>query len=238
MHKNDMLKTLNSMGYSSNIPNVITQKFIDFSKTSSLPVLDIGAAFGVATIPALESGAFVIANDLEIKHLKILSKNIPDQLKKRLTCIHGGFPEDLNLEPESLEGVLISQVLHFLDGERIQEGLKKIHNWLTPGGKIFILASTPYTKVLSDFFPVFSEKKKQGELWPGIVNNIKGYCPEQKEINVPNFMNFFDIDILERILNETNFVIEEISYVADKNINKNFLLDGRENVGAIGRKAY
>jgi hypothetical protein len=49
-------------------------------------------------------------------------------------------------------------------------------------------------------------------------------------------MNFFDMDTLEKSLNEASFEIEELFYVADKNINEKFLLDGRESIEAIGRR--
>ena len=51
--------------------------------TQKKPILDIGAAYGVNTIPALKNGATVIANDLEQSHLDILVVNTPKKYRKK-----------------------------------------------------------------------------------------------------------------------------------------------------------
>jgi len=48
------------------------------------PVLGIGAAFDVATIPALAKGDFVFANDLDNAHLEEPVKRVLDTFHTRL----------------------------------------------------------------------------------------------------------------------------------------------------------
>ncbi len=58
-------------------PGVISEEFIKYAGETEGIVLDIGAAYGVSTIPALQTGATVIANDLDGRHLQILEQNTP-----------------------------------------------------------------------------------------------------------------------------------------------------------------
>ena len=90
--------TRNRMGWTSNQPNELSRLFIDFCGSAQAPVLDLGAAYGVATVPALEAGARVIANDLDSDHLF----EIPDH--PNLTRLAGRFP-DFDLPPGSLAAV-------------------------------------------------------------------------------------------------------------------------------------
>src|SRR5690606_16142727 len=75
--KENFIVTLNQMGYMFIKPEKFMQSFIDFSAEISDPVLDIGAAYGIATLAALEKGACVVANDLDKRHLDILKSKVP-----------------------------------------------------------------------------------------------------------------------------------------------------------------
>ena len=48
--------------------------FIHYAGQTDDPVLDLGSAYGVATIAALEAGGTVTACDLEQQHLDILAR--------------------------------------------------------------------------------------------------------------------------------------------------------------------
>src|SRR5688572_9836544 len=175
-HPPTSLITLNSHGRTSNIPNEYSQFFIEFSEISSKPVLDIGAAFGVASIPALKTGAAVYANDIEVSHLKILYEQTPLHLRKNLKVISGHFPDELEFAAGSFAAVHASNLLNFLSGEKITKGLGKIFRWLTPGGKLFLISGTPYARNIKQFIPVYEQRKKRGLKWPGEVTNIWQYC--------------------------------------------------------------
>jgi 2-polyprenyl-3-methyl-5-hydroxy-6-metoxy-1,4-benzoquinol methylase len=81
MSHSEIVATHNGMGWTSTVPNQITCAWLDFiRKIEEQPVcvLDIGAGFGVATIPALKDGARVIANDIETSHLDAIRKEAGD----------------------------------------------------------------------------------------------------------------------------------------------------------------
>jgi hypothetical protein len=67
-----LIVTLNKMGYMLEQPEEYNQAFIEFASSIHPPCLEIGAAYGVSTIPALMKGAYMTSNDLSKEHLDIL----------------------------------------------------------------------------------------------------------------------------------------------------------------------
>ena len=125
-----LIPTLNSYGYMLEKPDVISQEFIQYVGSIKGLALDIGSAYGVSVISALQNGATVIANDLDERHLQILVQNTPCQLKQNLTILQGKFPSEVNIQAGSLDGVLSSGVLHYLTGEELEIAFQKIFNIL------------------------------------------------------------------------------------------------------------
>lgn len=236
-HLNDQgfILTQNSMGHMLSEPDEYNQYFIDYCANVKGPVLDIGCAYGVATIPALKNGAYVIANDIEYKHLEILKKITPKKLWNNLELKHGCLPDSLEFKENSLEGVLASRVLHFLTGEQIIASLNNIFRWLKPGHKFFFIGITPYTGNFKKFIPIFEERHRNKEIWPGYMEDSTLYLSHRKS-EMPLFLNLFDHDLLEKILLNAGFEIEKIGYIKAKNAPKDLILDGREHVGAIAVK--
>ena len=83
--------TFNKMGWSSEVPNEYSEAFVAYASDCTSPMLDIGAAFGTASIAALEAGATVDANDVEPRHLEVLQSRVRPQDLQRLKTIAGGF---------------------------------------------------------------------------------------------------------------------------------------------------
>ena len=54
-----LIPTLNQRGFMSAAPDPFMARFVDHVGGLSGPVLDLGCAYGVATLPALEQGARV-----------------------------------------------------------------------------------------------------------------------------------------------------------------------------------
>ena len=100
MSHSDIVYTHNGLGWTSTIPNQITCEWLDFihkGQEQPMRVLDIGAGFGVASIPALKHGARVIANDIERSHLgRFLSSLSSRWLRSRsLLCFPIDFGKSL-----------------------------------------------------------------------------------------------------------------------------------------------
>ena len=89
------IPTHNQTGWASNQLNEVSELFVAFCGGVTLPVLDIGAAFGIASLAAIGAGATVIANDLEPSHLAEIAKAVTVEQARKLILIPGRFPRHL-----------------------------------------------------------------------------------------------------------------------------------------------
>lgn len=235
--ENYYIPTLNQTGFMTLEVDEYSQEFINYSASfPDVPSLEIGAAYGVATLKALSKGAHIIANDLDNRHLEILKKNCPENCKDRLTLLPGSFPEAFDFKEGSLQAVLACRVFHFFSGDKILEGLKKIRSWLSDDGKLFIVNEAPYFGTAKAFIPIYEERKRLGEPWPGLVD--LNYFDPTKRPFVKGSVNLFDADILERVLKEVSLKIEKLSYINRIGVfPESALYDGRESIGAIAVKS-
>ena len=232
---NGFVKTLNNMGYMTSTLDEFSRKFIDYSPHAPGPALDIGAAYGIASLAALEKGATVIANDIEKAHLDILMEKAPDQLKGKLSLEPGSFPDHLTMRNESLGAVLVCRVMHFFDGETIEKSAKLLFQWIKKGGKAFVVAETPYLKNFQNFIPIYEKRKQDGVKWPGFIEDVMAIAPERGAF-LPPKMHLLDPDVLSRSFANAGFVIEEARMIPRKDFPEDLQLDGRESVGIVARK--
>lgn len=126
----------------------IHEEFFSFGAPKELddrkPVLDIGCAYGYNTHKALKKGAYVLATDLDPKLLSVLVQTTPPDLLDRLDIHLGEFTKDsLNLEPNSVKAVLLSNVIHYLSPAQLIAGLREIYQALASGGRLYLNAITP-----------------------------------------------------------------------------------------------
>ena len=229
--------TKNKHGFTYNL-SPFGNAFVAFAEKASHPLVDIGCAFGVASIPALEMGADVIAIDLEETHLESLMKNVPAHLSKKIKTIRARFP-DVDFPASSISGVYMSQVLPFLSGQEIENGIEKIYNWLIPGGKLFIVSFTPYIDHVSSFIPVYEHRKNNKIEWAGYIDDLSKYSLDPNiSKNLPNKINHIDADDLARVCLKFNLHIEKLEYFGDPDntLPKGIKFDDRERVGLIARK--
>lgn len=227
-----LIPTLNAMGYMNTELDRYLEAFAVFAPEAPGRALDIGAAYGIATLAALENGASVIANDLDPRHLDLLLERVPAGQRTRLELRPGRFPEELEFEEGSLGAVLIARVLHFFEGQKIEHSLKKIRRWLAPGGKLFVTVESPYLATWAPFISIFEKNKAAGETWPGWVKvgDVITWAPQ-----LPDYMNFMDPEILSRALTDAGFAVEDAAFISRPNFPSHLRLDGRESVGAIAR---
>jgi SAM-dependent methyltransferase len=234
--KDALIVTLNSMGYMLSQPEKYMQAFIDFSPHAPGPVLDLGAAYGVATIPALEKGAYVIANDLDERHLQILRRKVPSALLDHLELKPGRMPNEIDFEENSLGAVLAARVLSFVRPEEFELSFEKIFKWLKPGGKFFFLGGASYMGTFKNFLPIYQKRKAEGHPWPGFIEDIP-MCTPERAPDLPGYVHLMDEDILLRTLLKAGFKIEEMGFKsALKEYPQDMKFDGREQIGAISLK--
>lgn len=228
--------TMNGLGYMRAQVDAYMAAFIAFAKTSAAPVADIGAAYGVATIPALEAGASVIAVDLDERHLEILKSRVPAACLERLRTIAAPFPEGLHFDEESIGAFLLSHVVHFLSPDRLQLAARRMFGWLVAGGKVFLTATSPYTAAWESFLPEYEAGRRAGNPWPGAITDVARYAPTFQA--GASSMLLLDPDTLSRVFREAGFLVEKAEFVARPDLPAYLQLDGREDVGLIARKPH
>lgn len=229
--------TQNQRGFTYKLTN-IGKAFLSHASSASRPVLDIGAAYGVATLPALQQGASVVAVDISQDHLEALEHDTPTSLRDKLATKQGRFPE-INFPASSFSGVYISQVFPFLSGQEIQQGVQKIYEWLEKDGKVFVVSFTPYLAHVASFIPVYEARKASGKRWAGYIDNLPLYCSDQRiGSQLPEQINHVDSDDLRAAFSEAGFVIEHLHVFGDENLDlpEGIKYDGRERIGLIARK--
>jgi SAM-dependent methyltransferase len=229
------IPTLNQQGYALATLDEYTQAFVDFAATCSQPVVDVGAAYGLTSLPALKAGARVIALDLDRRHLDILREQVPLEYITNLTTLAAEFPERLPVPSASVGAFMLARVAHFFTPKRFQLAVEKMHEWLVPEGKVFLTAETPYLKNWEAFRPVYDQRRKMGETWPGFIEGVSRYA-SSRSVNLPPSMMLFDKDVLERVFTQAGFVVEKLEYLPRPNFPADLRLDGRESVGLIARK--
>jgi len=226
------MPTLNNMGYMPEWLDVTQEEFLSFLKLNpEWPGLDIGAAYGFVCKKAIEQGTSVIANDLDPRHLDQLRLEIRSDL---CSFVAGRFPYEVDFASESLGAILLSRILHFLHGNEIEDGFKRLYKWLVPGGKVFVEAMTPFIKAFEPHLKSYQDKKKT-QKWPGeieVPQDMMNFYQNQ----IPTEMNLLDRETLEVQLKAKGFVIERAFYFTPKNAPQSICLDGREAVAIVAMK--
>ena len=233
--ENGLFRTLNSMGTMTPGPDIFSKAFIDFAPKAPGRCLDIGAAYGVSAIPALATGAAVVANDIDERHLKILASRIPAEHRRRLELAPGSFPDDTVFQPSTFGAILICRVMHFFDGPRIERAAAKALNWLSPGGKVFVVSETPFIGTARAFFPTYEARSKAGDPWPGVVENVSAH-DQKRAGSLPGLFHLLDDRVLSRVFSAAGFTIERLEYFARPDYPADIRLDGRESIGMIAVK--
>ena len=237
--KSYFIATYNKTGYAlSEVLDEVTREYVNFSASATHPVLEIGAAFGVASFEALKRGATVIVNDLDKRHLDVFYEKTPQEYKDKITLISGDFPRDVNLTECSLSAILCSRVIHFFDPDTVIKSIKHCFSLLKVGGKAFFTVESPYLKNWNRFPIDFIIRKESGDRFPGYVKTRDYINSGEIADNLPEYMHFFDEEILSRVFRECGFEVEKCFLFPRPYFPEEVQLDGRESVGIIATKKH
>lgn len=141
--------TMNRTGFTFDLINAPIEDW-SASEPISLPVADLGACYGVHTLHALSKGRDVIAADMDAGHISELKSRVENQAQNnsdnslgKLVATHvARIPRKDLLKKESVAGILISELLHFLEPGEPLEVMKHCADWLIPGGTLVIMSSS------------------------------------------------------------------------------------------------
>lgn len=233
-----LVPTMNGKGFMFEVLDDYAQEFIEHAGTSGEPAIDVGCAYGIATIGALKRGAKVTACDMDQRHLEVLKSRTPKELHAQLTTMTGQLP-DIDLPKQQFRSLLCSRVLHFLHGEDVEASVANFFSWLKPGGKMFLVADTPYG-IWRNFIPIWEENERNGERWPGTMDNPVQYLPFEGSRGgvAPPMMNLLCPEQLQRTAEAAGFVVERCGFIDRSDFQGWGRMDGRENCGLVATKPY
>jgi SAM-dependent methyltransferase len=238
---NGMVATMNDTGFMFEVRDRFADAFIEdagqLGHQGGQSVLEVGCAYGVSTIPALEAGARITAADLDQRHLDILRGKVPHHLLGNLELVSGALPH-MDFPAAKYSAILCSRVLHFLHGEDVDASVRKMASWLAPGGRLYLVADTPYG-IWRRKIPEFEASKANGDRWPGMMIGLHNYLPARgpvKPIEKPPFMNTLDPDLLARTCTEAGLTVTDAAFIPRPDFKGLGSLDGRENAGVIAIK--
>ncbi|MDR9863551.1 MULTISPECIES: beta-ketoacyl synthase N-terminal-like domain-containing protein [Pseudomonas] len=222
-----MIPTLNGTGAMTTVLPACSQLFVEFAATTGREVMDMGCAYGVATIAALEQGARVLAVDIEEQHLRILADKVPPHLRGRLSTLAGALP-DMDFAPGRFQAIHAARVLHFLAPQAFRESIRKMARWLAPGGQLFLTCDTPYFPHWAARVDEYERLNAAGEEWPGYIADIAGYFRSRVQASAGNaidsgshasdalngtpLINLVDPEILARECRLAGLQVEEAGY--------------------------
>ncbi len=232
-----MVPTLNGTGFMFEVLDGYAEEWIHHAGRIADTVLEVGCAYGVATLEALEAGARVVACDMEPRHLAILAGRATPSMRQRLTCLAATLPE-ADFGSERFGAILCSRVLHFLDGAGIDSAVATMARALRPGGRLYLVADTPYG-IWRNFIPAFEAARRAGARWPGMMTGLHHYLPTpgiHRYIDRPAFLNLMDPELLARICAEAGLRVKRASFIDRADFRGLGALDGRENAGVLAIK--
>lgn len=246
------IKTHNPTGGFTTTPcDPVSQQFIEnvaeiASKNGS--VLEIGAAFGAASLQASAKGVRVFCNDISTRNLAVVHRRYNSNIAEdsltgddeKLILVPGALPEELrNLPKNYFDAILVCRVLHFFSGEKIETSLIQLSQNLKKGGKLFIVCETPYLKNWQQFLPEFNKRVEAGVKWPGEITNPAEYESSGRSALLPKFVHWITKEVLAKSLSRIGLEVENLSYINRRGqFPDDLLLDGRESVGAVATKHY
>ena len=231
-----LVPTMNNTGFMTSEMDEYSKNFAVFAGergTRGEESLDIGCAYGIATLAALDMGANIFACDIESKHLEILEQRVPAEAKNRFRCKQGTMP-DVHFEASSFGAILAARVFHFLDGKQIEETLENMYRWLKPGGRLYLIVDTPYAGgPWYKYVGRYEKRKAAGDLWPGFVDDYADLLPEGIDpAEHPDFINPMDTDILARVCANAGFTVLSTATLSGSTANAK----GNEHAGIIASK--
>lgn len=227
-----LVPTLNRRGFMADSLDRYSEAFVEFAASQAGEVLDMGCAYGIATRAVLERGARVLACDMEPGHLEILEAETPPALRERLRTIVGTLPS-VDFAEASFAAILCSRVVHFLLPDELRASLRAMREWLKPGGRLFVIADSPYTGFWSTASADYERRKAAGEEFPCFIADIGtffrgGRVPE----GMLGYLNPMDPETLRREVEAAGLVAEESGYAGRRADGS----DGRNHAGVIARR--
>lgn len=138
--------------------------------------------------------------------------------------------------PEShYKTILVSRVIHFFDGPRVELAARRLASWLAPGGALFVVGDTIYAKLFAPCLPTYEARQRAGWRWPGYFAGLRRDYGKAAP-HLPDTFHFFDERTLPAAFLEAGLVVETLQPQKRPDYPDFKQLDGREALGVTLRK--
>jgi hypothetical protein len=133
---------------------------------ASACALEIGAAFGVASLQALQRGARVTVNDLDARHIAEVERRwhsvCTRERRAHLSTLEGAVPSVLAQwrPPGPLKAVLAANLLHFLPPDDTIQVLARLHGLCSAGARLFVSVDSPWSAAYRPLWPLHALRKQ------------------------------------------------------------------------------
>lgn len=207
-----MVPTLNDKGFMSTSLDPVSAAFTLFAGQTAGWSLDLGCAYGIASLAALDRGACIVACDMEPGHVDVLLSKVNASARNRICGVVAEMPR-IAFQANSFDAILCSRALHFLTGNDVEATVQAMAGWLKPGGKAFLIADTPYTGFWAAHASTYEQKKADGDPWPGFIPDVTIYLPDTARTKtMVRHLNPMDPDILARVCAEAGLSVEQAAF--------------------------
>jgi len=219
-----VIKTKNNYGVCALVPTPSMQRYLSMLNPG-MNLLDIGCGYGTAcTLPALKENIQVHAIDIDPNHLALLH-NICKEKGYKATVIEGRFPE-IDLETNYFDAIVAHSSLQYLNIDELKRALLKIKTLLRKDGTFFIMVTTPYMKIFSNFLPVYLDNKEKNIFPAGRIEDSRHFI-KNPLFEIPQTLTLFDKEELLTLLTQAHFRILECEY-SSMNEFSSYLQDGEK----------
>eukprot|EP00045_Choanoeca_perplexa_P006682 m.57571 g.57571 ORF g.57571 m.57571 type:complete len:412 (-) comp13734_c0_seq1:48-1283(-) len=238
-------KTNSGYGLMLGTPSRLMHAWLDACASQSdgsKPCLELGAAYGVATLPALTLGTAVIANDRDQTQLDTLASHwqqLQPAKEAQLTLLQGIVPDALVALPDqSVSHVLAANILHFLPPTELERCLRELKRVMVPGSLLFVEADSPYIAGLGPLYVLYTWRRWLGSKYPGSFvfgSLLRALAPDY--FNQVDHYHLLDTNVLKSVLQGAAFRPEVLDYwsVEDGQDVGTTHSDGREIMVAMAR---
>lgn len=233
------IKTLNQRGSAYCFLNKLTQSFLEYCQSNpNARVLEVGCAYGIKSSQIVQTGVYLVANDLEEKHLDIMRQafaklSVKNPLFLNVSYIKGDISNIPLTEfgGKKFDAILVESVLHFLTPHDIQATLKRFNDLLVDNGRVYILTSSPF---LNHLVEKYQSNKRNVEKWPGYFEDPEAINSKAARLHKP--YHCLDEETLRRELTLAGFLVKESQYLPRPHNENDLALDGREGLVIIAEK--
>ena len=146
----------------------------------------------------------------------------------------GHFPNSIRFPENTIDGINMSMMLHFLPPDTIEGALKEMFSCLKKGGSLSYHKAALINTHLRTLLLFIQQKLLNQHEWPGDIPDIAQYVPQRAHL-LPKRNIVFCIHELTRLVTKFGFHVHEAVFFSEE-IPADLALDGREYSGIICEK--